>query len=133
MARKCKAEGSEKPESRSEKGSTHAPALSLLATRYSLLLHKIRHHRVAQLPQRLVLDLADALAGQADAEADLLERHRVLAVEAVAELEDLRLALVDVLEQPDQLPHLVVVHDDLVRRQVVVVGDDLPDRHFRPV
>src|SRR5207302_2686854 len=37
-------------------------------------------HDFAELVERLVLDLADALAGQADALADLLERERVLAL-----------------------------------------------------
>ena len=63
------------------------------------------------LPQRLVLDLADALAGQADALADFLERHRVFAVEAVAELEDLGRALVDLVEQLAELAELVAVAD----------------------
>ncbi len=42
-----------------------------------------------------MLDLADALAGKTDALADLLKRHGVSAVEAVAELEDLGFALDD--------------------------------------
>ena len=56
-----------------------------------------------------MLDLADALAGQADALADLLEGHRVFAFQAVAELEDLGFALVDLVEQLAELAELVVV------------------------
>src|SRR5688572_30918061 len=64
-------------------------------TSRSSLLFPLGNHRIPQLPQRLVLDLPHALPRQADAGADLLQGHRVLAVEAVAELEDLGLALVD--------------------------------------
>ena len=83
------------------------------------------HHCVAELAQRLVLDLADALAREADLLADLLERHRVLAVEAVAELEDLGGALVDFIEQALELP---------VNREVLrLVGTESADRFARTV
>src|SRR5918912_2365041 len=49
--------------------------------------------------ERLRLDLADALARHAERAADLLERLRVgIAVEPIAELEDVALALGEVLE-----------------------------------
>src|SRR4051812_11661523 len=51
-----------------------------------------------QLLQRLVLDLADALARDVERPADLVERPRVLAAEAVAELEHAALAVGEVLE-----------------------------------
>src|SRR2546430_13350133 len=38
------------------------------------------HHRIPQLPQRLVLDLPHPLARQPDPLPDLFERHRILAV-----------------------------------------------------
>src|ERR1043165_5604282 len=52
-----------------------------------------------ELGQGLVHDLADTLAADADALGDLLERQGLLALEAEAEAEDLRLALVDRIEQ----------------------------------
>src|SRR3982751_72025 len=49
---------------------------------------------LAEPPQRLRLELTDALAGDAHDAADLLERLRIgVAVQAVAELQDLLLAL----------------------------------------
>src|SRR5687768_15482786 len=86
------------------------------------------HHRVAQLAQRFVLDLADALAGEADALADFLEGHRVFAVEAVAELEDLGGALVDLAEELAELAELVNALDERIRAGVVRVGDEVVDR-----
>ena len=49
--------------------------------------------RVAQLGERLGLDLADPLAGDAELAADLLERLGLAAVEAEAQPHDLLLAL----------------------------------------
>src|SRR3954452_16472221 len=51
-----------------------------------------------QLLQRLVLDLADALARDVERAADLVERARVLAAEPVAELEHAALAVAQILE-----------------------------------
>ena len=52
-----------------------------------------------QLLQRLVLDLADPLAGDVERAADLVERARVLAAEPVAELEHAALAVGEVLQR----------------------------------
>src|SRR5690606_11778026 len=57
---------------------------------------------LAQLLERAVADLADALAGDAEQRADLLERPLLAVVQAVVEVEDLALALRQVL-----LEHLV--------------------------
>src|SRR5262249_10719380 len=70
-------------------------------------------HALAQLAQRLALDLADALARQAEALADLLEGLRLLVVQAETHAEHGGLALVHLVEQ---------LHD-----VVEVVGLD----HFR--
>src|SRR5262249_30655842 len=61
--------------------------------------HSIRLHRFAELRQRLALDLADALARQAEALADLLERLGLLVVQAEAHAQHRRLALVHLVEQ----------------------------------
>src|SRR5436190_2288825 len=61
----------------------------------SVLRHVAKCDRVgerAQLLQALVLDLADPLTRHVERAADLVQRARVLAVEAVAELEDAPLA-----------------------------------------
>src|SRR5712691_5312194 len=94
---------------------------------------RLRHHRIAQLPQRLVLDLPHALARQSDPLPDLLERHRILPVKPIPKLEDLRLALVDVPQQVHQLPQLFGVHHVLIGRGRVRVGDHFLDGHLRPV
>src|SRR5579875_274232 len=52
-----------------------------------------------QLLQRLILDLPDALAGDVERAADLVERARMLATEAVAQLEDAALAVAQVLQR----------------------------------
>src|SRR4051812_48492943 len=54
---------------------------------------------LAELAQRLALDLADALAGQAEALADLLERLGLLVVQAEAHAQHRRLALVHLVEE----------------------------------
>src|SRR5690606_15611487 len=59
--------------------------------------------RVTQLAHRPRLDLADALAGEVEVLADLLERARFAAIEAEAELEDLALAVVERGEQSRDL------------------------------
>src|SRR3954469_20062145 len=57
------------------------------------------HVRVhAELLQRLVLDLADALARDVEDAADLVERRRRVAVEAEAQLEHASLTLVQLPE-----------------------------------
>src|SRR6476659_4402548 len=58
----------------------------------SYIAQLLRVGQRPQLLQALVLDLADALAGDVERAADLVERARVLAVEAVAQLEHAALA-----------------------------------------
>src|SRR5205807_106334 len=53
-------------------------------------LHRVRER--TQLLQALVLDLADSLARHVERPADLVEGARMLAVEAVTQLEHLALA-----------------------------------------
>ena len=48
-----------------------------------------------QFPQRLGLDLADALAGEVEVLAHLFERPRLTTVQTEAEPQDLALALIE--------------------------------------
>src|SRR5262245_24149136 len=66
-----------------------------------------RTDALVELVQRLALDLADALAGQAEALADLLERLRLLVVQAEAHPQHGRLALVHLVEQVEDVVQLV--------------------------
>src|SRR3954463_13331172 len=80
-----------------------------------------------QLLQRLVLDLADALARDVERAAHLVERARVLAAEAVAQLEHAALAVGEVLERLAQR----LLREDLgcavVRRLGSLGGDELAE------
>src|SRR5512146_2565010 len=81
----------------------------------------------AQLLQALVLDLADALTRDVERAADLVERTRVLAVEPVAELEDLSLAA---REGAEDLAQRLLAHRDLrflVWKREVLVRDEVPE------
>src|SRR6056297_579225 len=90
---------------------------------------------VLQLAQRLVLDLADPLARHAEVLPDLLERVLAAVHEALAHLEDLRLALVQLVERlvellrEDRLAGLVhraldlLVGDEVAVEAVLLVAD----------
>src|SRR5215208_1566860 len=90
-----------------------------------------------QLLQRLVLDLADPLAGDVEGPPDLVERTRVLAAEPVAELEHAPLAVGEVLERLAQrlLRQKVggavewrlglLVRDELAELRLLLVADGL--------
>ena len=60
--------------------------------------------RVAELGQRLRLDLADALAGDAELAADLFERAGLAVLEAEPQPHDLLLALVQLAERLEHAP-----------------------------
>ena len=79
----------------------------------------------AQLAQRPRLELADALAGDAEAAADLLERPRLLAVEAEAEREHVAHARVQRLECRGKLGRAEVRRRRLVRLLGVGVLDQV--------
>src|SRR4051794_5681355 len=96
-----------------------------------------------ELLERLVLDLADALAGDVERPAHLVERPRMLAAEAVAQLEHAPLAVGQVLERLAQsllgedLRGAVVrglgplVGDELAELGLLLVADRLLERHRR--
>src|SRR5947209_241187 len=80
-----------------------------------------------QLLERLVLDLADALARDVERPPDLVERARVLAAEAVPELQDAALAVGEVLQRLAQRLLGEDLRRALVRRLGALVGDELPE------
>src|SRR6185295_12441040 len=80
-----------------------------------------------QLLQRLVLDLADALARDVERPPDLVERARVLAAEAVAQLEHAALAVGEVLQRLAQGLLGEDLRGALVGRLGPLVGDELAE------
>src|SRR3954470_2677408 len=63
----------------------------------------VRALALAELRHDLALDLADALAGQPEVLADLVERAGLAVVQAVAQPDDLLLAVVQRREDPAQV------------------------------
>src|SRR3954467_9817393 len=80
-----------------------------------------------QLLERLVLDLADALARDVERPPDLVERARVLAAEAVAQLEHAALSVGEVLQRLAQRLLGEDLGRALVRRLGALVGDELAE------
>src|SRR6187200_953403 len=76
-----------------------------------------------QLLERLVLDLADALARHVERAPDLVERARVLAAEPVAQLQDATLAVGEVLQRLTQRLLGEDLRGPLVGRLGTLVGD----------
>ena len=87
----------------------------------------LRLGEALQLLERLVLDLADALARDVERAPDLVERARVLAAEAVAQLEDAALAVGEVLQRLAQRLLGEDLGGALVRRLGALVGDELAE------
>src|SRR5215213_5691958 len=80
-----------------------------------------------QLLERLVLDLADALARDVERAADLVQRARVLAAEAVAQLEHAALAVAEVLQRLAQGLLGEDLRGPLIRRFSPFIGDELAE------
>src|SRR4051812_44132937 len=87
----------------------------------------LRLGEALQLLQRLVLDLADALARHVERAPDLVERARVLAAQAVAELEDAALTVGEVLQRLTQRLLREDLGRALVRGLGPLVGDELAE------
>jgi hypothetical protein len=71
---------------------------------------------MAQLPQGLGLDLANALAGDAELLADLFERPKTAILQAKSENQDLALALTEFVQGFANLKLQDVAGCDLQRR-----------------
>src|SRR4051794_39099215 len=80
-----------------------------------------------QLLQRLVLDLADALARDVERPPDLIQRAGMLAAQPVAQLEHPALAVREVLERLAQGLLREDLGGALVRRLGPLVGDELAE------
>src|SRR6266480_2366583 len=72
----------------SETSSRYASATEAESRALRDFAKPLRVREGAKLPQRLVLDLPDPLAGDVERAADLIERERRLPVQAVAQLDD---------------------------------------------
>src|SRR5262249_49953553 len=66
---------------------------------FEVVAEALRARGVPQLPQRLRLDLADALAGDAELLADLFQRAHLAVVEPEPEAHDRAFAVVQLLER----------------------------------
>src|SRR4051794_21429641 len=79
----------------------HASCVLACPRRYASgdLSELLGFSQLLQLLQALVLDLADALAGDVEGPPHLVERARVLAAEAVAQLQNAALAVGEVLQR----------------------------------
>src|SRR5215217_1967849 len=87
----------------------------------------LRLGEALELLERLVLDLPDALARDVECAPDLIERARVLAAEAVAQLEHSALAVGEVLQRLAQRLLREDLRCALVRRLGPLVGDELAE------
>ena len=87
-----------------------------------IALQRPRPGNVPQPTQRLLLDLPHPFARDPQKAPDLLERHRLLAVQAEVEPQDLRLALLQVRERLLDALGERLLERLLVRRRVQVVG-----------
>src|ERR1700710_2383937 len=83
--------------------------------------------RGLELLQRLVLDLADALARDVERPPDLVERARMLAAEAVAQLQHATLAVGEVLQRFLQRLFGQQVRGPVERGLGLLVGDELAE------
>src|SRR2546430_3396167 len=96
----------------------------------SVLRHVAQRDRLgerAQLLQALVLDLADPLARHVERAADLVERARMLAVEAVAELENAPLAQAQRRQHALQRRLAELDLGGLLRKRLALVGEEVPE------
>src|SRR5215218_1749514 len=87
----------------------------------------LRLGEALELLERLVLDLADALARDVERPPDLVERARVLAAEPVPQLEHAALAVGEVLQRLAEGLLGEDLRGPLVRRLGPLVGDELPE------
>src|SRR4051794_3986343 len=87
----------------------------------------LRLGQALELLQRLVLDLADPLARHVERPPDLVQRARVLAPEAVTELQHAPLAVAEVLQRLAERLLREDLRSALVRRLGPLVGDELAE------
>src|SRR5919197_5835019 len=96
-------------------------------TDLSYVAQLLRLGEALELLERLVLDLADALARDVERPPDLVERARVLAAEAVPQLEHAALAVGEVLQRLAERLLGEDLRRALVRGLRALVGDELAE------
>src|SRR5262245_16735147 len=101
--------------------------------------HVLHLTQRCEAPERLQLDLTDALAGEPETAPDLLERLRLGVVEAVTQRQDLTLALLERAQRGRQrlrakrdldllLRQRVVARDEVAEDRVLLLADGLVER-----
>src|SRR6187402_3421855 len=100
---------------------------ALLNRRSGDLAQLLGFAQLLQLLERLVLDLADALAGDVEGPSHLVERARVLAAEAVAQLQNAALAVGEVLQRLLQRLFREQVRGAVEGGLGLLVGDELAE------
>src|SRR6185295_11594799 len=100
---------------------------ALLKLRSGDLAQLLGFTQLLQLLQALILDLADALAGDVEGPPDLVKRARVLAAEAIAQLQHASLAVGEVLQRLLQGLFGQQVRRPIERRLRLLVGDELAE------
>ena len=88
------------------------------------LAKPLRLRQLLELLQRVVLDLSDPLAGDAERAPHLLERQRLVPAEPVAQLYHLALALRQRIERPLDVLALKALGGGLERLLGGLVGDE---------
>ena len=82
-----------------------------------------------QTTKRFDFDLANTLTREPDLMADLLERQRFFAFQAVAQTDDASIALVDVLEQLQDESELLAIRDRVFWLDIAVILEELMQLH----
>src|SRR6266508_737463 len=113
--------------SRSALSSRSSSPWSTSATLFQVVLELAAPAGVAELAQRLRLDLADALAGHVELAAHLLEGAGAPVLEAEPQLEHSALARREPLEHRLDLLLEQLVRRRVARRERLVVGDEVAE------
>src|SRR5687768_17992661 len=124
------ARASSSPEPHSKRAATSVAALVITGARapsLQVVLELPAPAGVTQLPQRLRLDLTDALARDIELAADLFERPRAAVLQTEAQLQHATLATGEALEHALDLLLQQLVRRRVRWRECLVVGDEVAE------